>query len=220
MTQSRRVHGRMRGLTPRFCTLVRVNCIASKTKKTMSYRVFFLVAAFLVAVGCQKMPTVAAVEPDEQPAPQYHYSPFVVQVPDSGMQFRTITFKDVGTHRATPAPDDELLQAVAEAVAHNLQMTPELEVRESLVSYQEELSDPANHLACETEHLYVDVWDGSDKWGYSLWSGCSEDDNFDWKQVEIPADSVDLPSRVEPLGRAIARSLVAAHRNGCFTKSC
>lgn len=136
------------------------------------------------------------------------------------MHFDTITFKDVGLHRTDPSPTDPLLEAVAQSVAYSLEITPGLEVDHSSVEYHEELTDPSHHLSCEQHHLYVDLWDGRDRWGYSLWSGCSEQDNFVWRELDIPPHLDDLSARVIPLGDDIARSLARAHAENCFTKSC
>lgn len=150
----------------------------------------------------------------------FYYSPFVVQVPESKMAFTTITFKDVGLQRDSHEPSDPLLETIAHSIAYQLQATPGLDVEHSIVEYDERLIDPANHLACETHHLYVDVWNSDDTWGYSLWSGCSEADNFAWKEVAMPQGVTDLPERVRPLADNIADTLAEAHLDGCFTKSC
>ena len=167
--------------------------------------------------------TVAEVAPPAATVKKgktFYYSPFVVQVPESKMAFTTITFKDVGLQRESPEPSDPLLETIAHSIAYRLQATPALDVRQSIVEYDERLIDPSNHLACETHHLYVDVWNSDHTWGYSLWSGCSEADNFAWKEVAIPADADDLPERVRPLADNIAESLAEAHVDGCFNKSC
>lgn len=192
-----------------------------------------IVFVFLFALTACERPSPVETEPaSADPAtteseanedePNYHYSPFVVQVPQSEMVFGTITFKDVGLQRTSDDPADPMLETIAESVSYSLQSVPELEVRQSRVEFHEELADPKNHRHCETNHLYVDVWEGGDKWGYSLWSGCSLDDNFAWQEVSIPASRADaeLTDRVQPLADAIAETLVDAHHRGCYTKSC
>lgn len=136
------------------------------------------------------------------------------------MSFSTITFKDVGLHRGSSDPNDPMLEVIAESLSYELQSSPKLEVRQSRVEYHSELSDPSNHMSCEVDHLYVDLWNGRDRWGYSLWSGCGEEDNFAWREVEIPQDVTRLPDRVEPLTDDITRSLARAHETQCFQKRC
>ncbi len=174
------------------------------------------------AVQTRDNPSEVQTAEDEKRAapPKYHYSPFVVQVPQSEMVFGVITFKDVGLQRESKDPNDPVLETIAESVSYSLQSVPQLEVRQSRVEYHEEMSDPANHRSCETNHLYVDVWDGGEKWGYSLWSGCGEEDNFAWQEVSIPPNTSSLPDRVEPLAESIAQTLAEAHDRGCYTKQC
>jgi hypothetical protein len=192
----------------------------------MKYRTILVLLALSTLAACempgpvQAEPTPTASADHAKPAAKYHYSPFVVQVPESEMVFGTITFKDVGLQRDASDPNDPMLETIAQSVAYSLQSTPELEVQQSRVEYHEELSHPSNHRICEMNHLYVDVWNGGDKWGYSLWSGCGNDDNFAWKEVEIPTDRSALTDRVEPLADAIAQTLVDAHDRGCYTKRC
>lgn len=137
------------------------------------------------------------------------------------MVFNEITFKDVGLSRASSDPNDLMLEAIAESVSYSLQVEPQLGVSQSLVHYDAALADPANHASCDLNHLYVDVWNGSDRWGYSLWSGCSESDNFAWEEVLIPGDrSQHIADRVVPLGESIAQTLAEAHQRDCYTAHC
>lgn len=156
----------------------------------------------------------------EAEARSFHYSPFVVQVPESEMVFGTISFKDVGLARTSKDPSDPMLEAIAQAVSYEIQLDPSLAVGHTLVEYDEEILDPANHTFCEERHLYVDVWNGDDKWGYSLWAGCGEQDNFAWKEVSIPEPDAELTDKVGIVGNAITRSLVDAHAKSCYQKSC
>lgn len=155
-------------------------------------------------------------------AAQYHYSPFVVQVPESAMVFDVISFKDVGLKRESQDPADPLLESLAEAVSFEIQSASELGVKQSHVEYLESYADPANHRSCESEHLYVDVWNkGEASWGYSLWSGCGDADNFAWEEVAgVADDTTDLPDKLQPLAGAIAKRLVTAHQSKCFVKNC
>lgn len=137
------------------------------------------------------------------------------------MVFDTITFKDVGIQRASTEPNDPVLETIAESISYGIQTAPELGVQQSSVAYVEAYSDPANHRSCETEHLYVDVWNSEQNWGYSLWSGCGEADKFAWEQVSIdPTTSDNLTDRVAPLADSITRKLVSAHQHKCFEKHC
>ena len=83
--------------------------------------------------------------------------------------------------------------------------------------------DPSNHLACGSDHLYVDVWqsDAPKRWGYSLWSGCGEDDNFAWKEISYePSVAGDLSHDVKPLAQSIVASIREANARGCYQKTC
>ena len=153
---------------------------------------------------------------------EYHYSPFVVQVSQSQMVFDVISFKDVGLSRESKDPADPLLESLAEAVSFEIQSQSELGVTQSHVEFLEEYSDPANHKSCETQHLYVDVWNKGDAtWGYSLWSGCGESDKFAWEEVPRAEGEADnLPDQLQPLAGAIAKRLVSAHESKCFVKNC
>lgn len=154
-------------------------------------------------------------------AAQYHYSPFVVHVPQSQMVFDRITFKDVGLTRDSTGADHLLLETIAESISYELQITPELGVLQSRVDYMAEYTDPTNHQACENHHLYVDLWNRASDWGYSLWSGCGESDNFAWEEVPASAtEEEDLAERVAPMSSAIAAKLVNAHEQQCFVKKC
>ena len=149
-------------------------------------------------------------------ASSHHYSPFAVRV--TGMeQFDIVTFKDVTS--GVDNPDLLTYELLAETLAAVLQEDPDLELA-SHVIFAEELRDPANHMSCELEHLYVDVWrsEGPDRWGFSLWSGCGEDDNFAWD--EVPAVVQDGMEDLRPLAEGIAASLQTAVETGCFRAEC
>lgn len=184
----------------------------------MRYEWLLVTAALAASVACEapekKVPTPEA--PAES-AQTYHYSPFVVQVSATSMVFDRISFKDVGLRASA---DPQLLETIAESVSYDLQSAPELGVQESRVEYLAEYTDPDNHRACEAEHLYVDVWGGAPKWGYSLWSGCGEADNFAWEQVSAPNADAPLAEQVAPLTEAITAKLVNAHQQKCFVKHC
>lgn len=150
--------------------------------------------------------------------PSYFYSPFVVSLAGNH-PFKVVSFKDVGLKRATPVPNDPLLEVIAESVAQHLSQST-LNV-EAAVSYDEAILDPNNHVACGSDHLYVDIWrSGDTKFGYSLWSGCGEDDNFAWKEVPATFEPDDLATVVEPLAASITETLSAATAKSCFQKTC
>lgn len=157
-------------------------------------------------------------EADEEPEP-YH-SPFLVEI--QGGPFDRATFKDVGLERGDgEEPDAMLLEAIAESFALDMQSHTELEA-DAEVHYDENIAEPDNHLHCEIDHLYVDLWQGEspERWGYSLWSGCSELDNFVWREVPFEKGADVLPESVAPLTDSIVESLAKAAHRGCFQKNC
>lgn len=155
----------------------------------------------------------------EKAPAQYHYSPFVVHL--EGSPFAEVSFKDVGLARPNPTPTDPLLEAISESFAYKIREHGTFG-GDSQVVYDERILDPDNHLFCGSNHLYVDVWHSQspDRWGYSLWSGCGEGDNFAWKEVPATGDAKDLPDQVEPLTSSIVESLAEASANNCFQKTC
>lgn len=168
----------------------------------------------MLVVGCTPAaePAAAPAEP-ETPAPMY--SPFVVVVDDPSVPFHEISFKDVGM--SLPEGDTTFVyETIAESLRHEL-MSRELDAS---VEYNADATSPEHHLACEGEHIYVDLWHGasSPRWGYSLWSGCGEDDEFAWQ--ELTHDAEDHTGAAEPLARGIARSLDTAIESGCYRKRC
>ncbi len=157
-------------------------------------------------------PTRTALEK----APQY--SPFVVEVSGGGTLFEHISFKDVGM---SVPPEDQafVYETVAESLAARLAEDTGMNL-DARVLYSEDAADPAQHRACGANQVYVDLWHdaSSPKWGYSLWSGCSEEAQFAWR--ELAATGPDPASTVEPLTREIVVDLAQATSAGCFTKYC
>lgn len=151
--------------------------------------------------------------------PGYFYSPFVVSLAGTH-HFKQVSFKDVGLKRLAPVPNDPLLEVIAESLAIHLSES-QLNVQAE-VSYDASILDPLNHVACGGDHLYVDVWRaGEDRLGYSLWSGCGDNDNFAWKEVSAHfVEPKDLASLVDPLTVSITESLAKATQKSCFQKSC
>ena len=201
----------------------------------MKYLIIFSMSLVGV-VGCKSEPTdviapsvQAVVLPEAAQVPEvpaaekvtaeksFHYSPFVVQVQGS-KYFQSISFKDVGLQRPESDPNDPVLEAIAESLS--LHLTEDGAGLMTRVAYDEAQLDPGNHTACGQNHIYVDVWrKGERGWGYSLWSGCGEESNFEWREIpDAPAG--EIVDEVEPLTQAIAESLRAASKSECFTKAC
>lgn len=211
--------------------------------------VFALIFAIaILSVACQNRPQAHSVEEgkqevvsqipndkwpndklpgDEQPSKEdkapgeksYYYSPFVVKL--GGGHFDTVSFKDVGLARESKEANDPLLEVISQSFALKVNQHEALGY-DTEVTYDEQLLDPANHLSCGLNHLYIDVWQSSspDRWGYSLWSGCGEFDNFAWKEVPATAGDEDLTQHVEPLTSHIVESLAEAAKSKCFQKTC
>ena len=183
----------------------------------------FVFALALALPGCaERTPASNATSSEADPSPpapaaeaprEAFYSPFVVDVPHASVPFSQITFKDVGM---SLAPEDRahVYEVVAESVRESLQS----EGIEASVSYAAEWSEPEHHLACQGEHLYVDMWQsGADRWGYSLWSGCEEESEFGRGDVLGDRDPVVAAS---PVAAHIAQRIQAAVDARCFRKHC
>ena len=151
------------------------------------------------------LPPVIPAAPE---SPDPIYSPFVVRVQDA--PFSRISFKDVGMSLS-----DDARSFVYESLAEGLSL--KLAGLQSVVDHEPDIADPARHLACESEHIYVDLWSEERGWGYSLWSGCGEDDKFGHHSVEVEGDRL---ASIEPLADHIASRLREAVRTGCFTAHC
>lgn len=155
----------------------------------------------------------------EGAAHEASYSPFVVHMSrPEGLPFQVISFKDVGMS----LPEDERVLAyetLAESLGLELQKAMDdlsVEVRHTV-----EILDPAAHLACQGQHIYVDLWKAGEGWGYSLWSGCGENDEFAHEEVELTRIAVaGSAESFAPLTQGIVASLVDATRTGCFTRHC
>lgn len=153
---------------------------------------------------------------------EHYYSPFVITV-DGDVVFKTVTFTDVGISQPDPGRvDDTLLETIAESLARHLSRSDTLGYA-TRVYHDAALADPDNHLFCEESHLYVALWKGyaPDRWGYSLWSGCNEEHQFAWKEVEIPESAAnDMIESVKPLSVSVVESLEKATKEGCFLSEC
>lgn len=159
---------------------------------------------------------------DCEEAREFHYSPFFVSVP-GGAHYHRITFKDVGLIRSDYTPEDPLLEVIAESISHEFLNRDQMLMSE--VGYDQTLLDPENHKSCGDRNVYVDVWNRDETtWGFSLWSGCSDESNFAWEEVVEPPHPEDveppLYERVEPLAKEIHRALRTAEQTECFSKHC
>lgn len=164
----------------------------------------------------------AAGEEAEQPRKSHHYSPFVLAVQSPRSLFRKISFKDVGVSIDKEELREGIYEVMAETLASELRVEASLAMPASVV-YDRAILDPANHLACGSDHLYVDVWqsDAPKRWGYSLWSGCGEDDNFAWKEISyVPNPGGDMSQDIKPLAQSIVASIREANQRGCYQKTC
>jgi len=150
-----------------------------------------------------------------------HYSSFGIRT--NSDRFEVISFKDVGLGREDPSPADPVLEVIAQSVAYQLNVREDVRLRPR-VFHDSSLADPEKHTYCEAEHVYVDLWrsESPDKWGYSLWSGCSETQKFAGNEVAIPEPSGegDVEEAVAPLTEDIADSLATAIDTGCFRRAC
>lgn len=141
------------------------------------------------------------------------YSPFLLDVSEA--PFGLISFKDVGM--SLPAEERALVyESLAEELS--LALRRDLAPMSSMVRHDAAITDPNNHVVCTGRQIYVDLWSEADGWGYSLWSGCSEDDEFAHRAVRV--DRTDRLASLDPLADDIAKSLRAAVRRNCFTRLC
>lgn len=165
-------------------------------------------AAALLLGACTAKPGAA-------PAPGPSYSPFVLQMSGGELPFGQISFKDVGMS-VEPSERGHVYEALASSLASELASHPAAPMSSEVV-YSEAAADPSSHLACGVAHIYVDVWapQGTERWGYSLWSGCSEEDRFAHREVPR-STAMDVSS----LSRDIADTLRSAIERRCFVASC
>lgn len=162
----------------------------------------------------------AAVEEDKGAKKGFHYSPFVLKVKSRSSVFQKISFKDVGIQGVDDTNREGVYETIAESLSMSLNENMSLAMPASVV-YDQEITDPANHLACGSDHLYVDVWqsDNPPRWGYSLWSGCGDDDNFVWKEISREKSRAST-EQVKPLTDSIISELEKAKSRGCYQKTC
>ena len=149
-----------------------------------------------------------AGEPQDPPQAEtsFRYSPYVVNV-EGEAPYRTITFKDAGLADEPgklPEVYEEIAQSLSLALGSELNLAAE-------VTYSEELTHAEAHLACETEHIYVDLWQAAseERVGFSLWSGCGEDARFALSEADR-----------DELAHNIASALDRATATNCFQTNC
>ncbi len=151
-------------------------------------------------------------------APTHRYSPFAIRL-DGHRYFDVVTFKDV----SRPLPDPELQtdELMAEGFALALRRTHPAVMTD--VVHEPGLLDPGNHVFCDRRHLYVDFWrsppGAQSRWGYSLWSGCGDDDRFAWQEIDGPA-AYGLAEQVDRVVGHIADRLSLADGEACHQRRC
>jgi hypothetical protein len=149
----------------------------------------------------------------------HRYSPFGVDLTGSH-HFDIVSFKDVGLDSA-PFDSESMLEIVAQSLAYSLRQHDHLGLSARLL-HDERLAEPSEHTFCEARRLYVDVWHSPSpsRWGYSLWSGCSEAFQFAHREVTLEGDHDSLESAVRPLTESIADALADANDHDCFRRRC
>ena len=172
-------------------------------------------------VAVAKAPAKKAEAARKEKKPSFAYSPFVLRVPQ-GSPFKLVSFKDVGLK--IESDDDAMMMYETIAEALSLELGANMGLKMSArVDYDESVTDPKNHLACGSDQLYVDLWrsEGPARWGFSLWSGCGEDDNFAWKEVVVETlDTGDPMTDVKSLTSNIVSTLAGASSKNCYQKTC
>ena len=179
----------------------------------------FLSCLALLAYACADPAAVEVARPaqgTDVPAPA-SYSPFALEM-SGDAPFRRISFKDVGMS----LPEAErgfVYESLAESLSSSLGRRLDAELASHVV-HDPALTNPASHLACEGGHIYVDVWSAGEGYGYSLWSGCGEDDRFAHREVAPRDTGDDRVAALLPLAEDMAAQLRSAVASGCFTRHC
>lgn len=190
----------------------------------MMFRMPLILTALAIALllgACDTSPPEA--EPEDTTEREHFYSPYFLSG-DGELPFTTISFTDVGLNVRAEAPvDGYLLEAIAESLAYKIVDHEELNYTPE-VRFDQTLADPENHNFCDDEHLYVALWRGfdPDRWGYSLWSGCHESQQFAWHEVVHPEalGTGDVIAQVDPLTESIVESIRDAHQQDCYSVAC
>ncbi|MGF1469126.1 MAG: hypothetical protein ACFCGT_23625 [Sandaracinaceae bacterium] len=179
-------------------------------------------AVLALAAACQAPPPPSTSAPSETAAahsdPGPTYSPWVVEVEAAYADMSTfdlISFKDVGLMSVPSPRREEAYETIARSLATELMSGGEVMSR---VSFSSEQADPQHHLACGARQIYVDLWAGRQpaRYGYSLWSGCSDEDRFAWSEVPRPEEDPAYGA----LATSIADALRSAMQTGCFQRHC
>lgn len=168
----------------------------------MRWLALSLVAGGLVA--CTAEPPPPAASPPAAAA----YSPFGVHAHTARAQ--TISFKDVGL-RLPESQRTVVLEAIAEAVASRL---------EGHTVHHPDWATEGWHGQCRGAHLYVDLWRSPqpDRLGFSLWQGCSADDQLMSLEVPTVPAAFEGPDWVEhaaKLGEAVGEAVGRCGAGAC-----
>jgi hypothetical protein len=166
-------------------------------------------------------PTEAGSETGSEASSSKPYSSFGVRM-NTDTPFHVISFKDVGLEQKVQTPTSSMWESIAQSLALELRSSELLE-SDATLFHDERLADPDKHKHCETDHLYVDLWQSESptRWGYSLWSGCSKGTRFSKKEVEVDRlYSETSPESVKPLTENIVHSIEDAAKKDCFKRSC
>ncbi len=136
------------------------------------------------------------------------YSPFGVHAHTQRAQ--TISFKDVGLH-LPEAQRTLVLETIAEAVARRL---------DGHAVHHPDWATEAWHGQCRGEHLYVDLWrsPAPDRLGFSLWQGCSADDQLMSLEVPTVPAAFEGPDWIEhaaKLGEAVGEAVGRCGAGAC-----
>lgn len=170
--------------------------------------------------NAQQEASNAKTQPQPEAPTLNPYSPYGVAV-HAHSEYDVVTFKDVGL-TGLSAHREAVLESIADSLAMNMSLDPRRPYDAHFV-HDEYFSDPNSHVYCDMKHIYVDVWTGShpDRVGYSLWSGCGEDDQFAWEEVPVEfSASKEFQPVVDVLTSSIADKLREADAQGCYTKTC
>lgn len=165
---------------------------------------WLLLSLFGGLAACTPDPTT----PSPPPPAASGYSPFGVHAHTRRAQ--TISFKDVGL-RLPEAQRTVVLEAIAEAVATRL---------EGHAEHHPDWATEGWHGQCRSEHLYVDLWrsPGPDRLGFSLWQGCSADDQLMSHELPTVPAAFEGPDWIEhasKLGEAVGEAVGRCGAGAC-----
>ncbi len=202
------------------------------TYKKLLLAITTLVLSVLAAACNTSQPTAtapqAAIAVNKTPKandaqPTKTHSPYMLKLTEdnSDPPFNVISFKDVGI--ADSGENSELLyETLAESLALEMSIEPAKLYSEVVHEHAAPKDEEQKPGSCGQRHIYVDVWstDAPRQWGYSLWSGCSEADQFAWQELPRPKVEAASIEDLKPLAEDIARALKDAARTGCFQREC